>query len=77
MYAEAQRSMEEARMCERAENSDERQGYLCYGAECSAEEKTQRAVYFPDRKALMEALNSGLGDLVPEGATVLVKASCN
>lgn len=75
MYAEAQRSMEEARMCERAENSDERQGYLCYGAECSAEEKTQRAVYFPDRKALMEALNSGLGDLVPEGATVLVKAS--
>ncbi len=33
------------------------------------------AVYFPDRRALMEALGSRLEVLVPEGATVLVKAS--
>lgn len=34
-----------------------------------------QSVYFPDRPALMEALENRLEELVPEGSTVLVKAS--
>ena len=35
----------------------------------------QQAVYFPDRDALMEALEDKARNLIPEGWAVLVKAS--
>lgn len=48
--------------------------HICRGAAASAR-KIERVSHFPDVEALVEALERNLGVMVPEGSTVLVKAS--
>lgn len=48
--------------------------HICQGAADSAR-KIGRVSHFPDVEALVEALERNLGVLVPEGSTILVKAS--
>lgn len=72
---ESKHMYEKARRQAEAENSDEANGHFNGEAQGLSGKNAVRAVYFPNREALMEALESRLAELVPEGATVLVKAS--